>query len=90
MDIPKNIKIGGQDVEIVLHEWTRDAMGASDIVPNKLYISSACSHGQQESTLLHEIIEYINSTCNLGLVHNQMATLETMLYQVLRDNKLNF
>lgn len=82
----KHIKIGGNIVEIVFQEWSIDKMGACHVPPNKIYINTTLSKNQQESVLLHEILEYINDSCDLGLSHSQVSTLETMLYQVVQDN----
>ncbi len=35
-------------------------------------------------------LEHINDACDLSLSHEQISVLETMLYQVLVDNKLLF
>lgn len=88
MSIPSQLKIGGHTVEVVFQEWASNRLGAADLTPNKLYINSTLPTQQQESTLLHEVLEYINDSCDLGLTHIQIATLETMLYQVLKDNNL--
>jgi len=90
MNIPETLKIGGQTVEIIKSEWSVDRMGASHMPPNKIYINETLCKEQKFSTLLHETLEYINDCCDLQLNHSQISTLETMLYQVLRDNKLHF
>ena len=90
MGIPKTVKIGGHDVEVIFQEWATNRMGASHIVPGKIYINIACCKSQQESTLLHEILEYINDICDLELAHGQLSVLETMLYQIFVDNRLRF
>jgi hypothetical protein len=90
MDMPKTVKIGGHDVEVVFSEWSVDRMGASHTPPGKIYINTACCKSQQEATLLHEILEHINDACDLSLAHGQISVLEAMLYQVLVDNELRF
>ncbi len=90
MRIPDTLKIGGHSIEVLCQEWALDRLGGSHIVPNKIYINSAACRSQQEATLIHEILEHINDSCDLQLTHGQIATLETMLYQVLVDNKLFF
>jgi len=90
MDMPKTVKIGGHDVEVVFSEWSVDRMGASHTPPGKIYINTACCKSQQEATLLHEILEHINDSCDLELAHGQLSVLETMLYQVFVDNRLCF
>jgi len=90
MKIPEKIKIGGHTVEIVSNEWAYNRMGSSHIIPNKIYVNSSICKSQQESTLLHEILEFINDSCSLQLSHLQISVLENMLYQVFVDNELCF
>lgn len=40
------------------------------------------------STLIHEIIETINWSFEMGLSHQNITTLETSLTAILMDNKL--
>lgn len=90
MEIPSKIKIGGHYVNIVHQEMPMDRFGASDTVVGKIYVNSMACESQQGSTLLHEILEHINTCCDLSLAHGQISVLEEMLYQVLKDNKLHF
>ena len=41
-------------------------------------------------TFLHEIIEAITFKNNLSIDHTHLTVLSECLFQVLRDNKLNF
>lgn len=77
-------------MEVIYQEWNNQSFGSCDVVGSKMYINSRSSKGQQESTLLHEIIEHINSSGDLQMNHSQISILESMLYQVLKDNKLFF
>lgn len=43
----------------------------------------------QDSSMLHEIIEALNSMLELGLEHKVIAQLEAGLYQVFKDNGVN-
>jgi len=40
--------------------------------------------------LLHEIIETIKSLNNLDMDHKNLSVLSESLFQVIRDNKLDF
>jgi len=55
---------------------------------NGLYIKldSTVPMPNQESALLHEIIEQINSQFELHLEHPAISILEVALYQVIQDN----
>jgi len=91
MKIPRQIKIGGHIYEVRV-EAGRDIgspnCGTCQPAQNKIYIDITQPLTQQESTLLHEVIEAINWQQKIGLEENQICQLETGLYQVLKDNKL--
>ena len=56
----------------------------------KIWIDTTVHQQQQEETLIHEIIETIDTMCELNLEHPDMSVLSTSLYQVLKENKLTF
>ena len=43
---------------------------------------------QQESTIIHEILEVINNCLALKISHSNLERLEVSLYQVLTENAL--
>jgi len=91
--IPKTIKIGGHDISVSFdHKLVlmRGNSGESCAMENSIVIDPNAQPSQQEATLLHEIIENINSNYELKLEHTQISSLEATLYQVLHDNKLIF
>lgn len=51
-----------------------------------ILINSVQSKQMQESSMLHEIIEALNYHLELGLGHQTVMSLESGLYQALRDN----
>jgi hypothetical protein len=51
-----------------------------------IHIDNSIFREQQESALIHEIIEQIDCINQLGLEHGQICVLESMLYQVIKDN----
>lgn len=89
--LPTKLKILGHNYEIVYHD-DRDtgnsALGTQWEKYLKLWIKSDQARTKMESTLLHEVIEAINSELALELDHSMICRLEAGLYQVLRDNKL--
>ena len=91
---PKQLKIGSHKFAIKYKNLTKEEAdnnsGYACVVENKIVINDSLPLTQQESTLLHEIIEVINFQYQLKLDHNIIMTLETALYQVLKDNKLRF
>ena len=92
MKIPQKLKIAGQIYEIIERDRNEkdgtDNLGTSRPYRNKIWIDSSQPQSQKESTFLHEIIEIINSLYRLELKESGICTLETALYQVLKDNKL--
>ncbi len=94
MKIPKQIKIGGKLVNVMLvsgeEHFPDDESGMSFLKQNIIKIDNQMNIDEQSSTLLHEIIEFINEMYELKLNHKTITCLETSLYQVLHDNKLKF
>jgi hypothetical protein len=92
MKIPKTIKIGAVNYKVIevdnIIDTAGDCMGRCDIKKATIELKKEQSQEMKESTLLHEIIEAINAMCELEFSHKTICTLETMLHQVLKDNKL--
>ena len=91
MNIPKTLKIGGINYQVIVENPRMhgcDGIGSNNDGTAIITISSTINRQVQESTLLHEIIEAINGTNDLQLPHHTIATLETSLYQIFRDNDL--
>ena len=81
------LKIGGQLVDVVEFEGKySQLLGFSNSTKSEIGISDEGSDTQRDSTMLHEIIEFINSTNELGLSHPTICVLESSLYQVMVDN----
>jgi hypothetical protein len=100
MKFPKKLKIAGHEVKVTV---TSDIptmsgnMGDSWNSHNSIRVCSIYPMNQQEETLLHEIIHHILN--NLGYTWNKSDGIHTeqhveavaqALYQVLRDNSLDF
>ena len=93
MKIPKKVKIGGHWYKVLLRKNRERQDGSSSLGSensrfNNIWIDGNQAITQQESTLLHEIIEAINYLNHLSLGEKEISVLETNLYQVLKDNKL--
>lgn len=92
MKIPNQLNIGGQKYDVIITDrFKKDgqsSIGSCQPIHNKVWIEKDIPKTQQESTFLHEIIEVINSNNDLGMTHQQISTLETQLYQVLKENQL--
>jgi hypothetical protein len=89
MQIANKVKIAGQVMKIVLDPHLasgEDRFGACNSMKGEIIIDSMQPIEHQESSLLHEIIEKINSDNELGLEHNQITLLGTQFHQVIKDN----
>ena len=84
------LKILGQlvDVRRVDAPLVGSPCGHFHAAKNEILINSSIVKELQETTLIHEIIEALNYHLELNLEHNKITSLESGLYQVLKDNKL--
>lgn len=93
MNIPKEIKIGAHIIEI--EEVTpKSISGAGSYRDYYHLIRIENDFDSKESkiaeTLLHEIMEVIKLKNNLSIDHTHLTVLSESLFQVLRDNRLDF
>jgi len=87
--IPERVKIGGHIYNCKVNDKiTRDTGRLGNSCGNALEIKidSTIPQQNQQSTLLHEILEQINYRYELDLEHDKITILETALYQVMQDN----
>ena len=92
MKIPKQLKILCYDYKVLLRDRSNED-GISNTGTHyeyalKIWIDKEAPRQQQEQTLIHEIVEALNSINNLKFEHQQIEILAVGFYQVLRDNKL--
>ena len=96
-----SLKIGGHIVKV---KWENEMpvmsgdLGDSWVAYNSIHICTLYPESQQQEALLHEIIHYVLH--NLGHkndddkdpIHTEenVIAISQSLYQVLKDNKLNF
>lgn len=93
MKIPDTIKILGYTYKI---EKVKDRtfthgtnnVGSCSCVHQKIWIDTNASKEQQESTLIHEVLEAINYHLRLKLGDEVICPLESAIYQVLKDNQI--
>lgn len=89
---PQTIKIGGHTITIDFEcKFIDDEvykLGSFDIVKHVIEIRKGLEKSRAESTLLHELIEWLNNDLELGIEHKSITTLAEGLYQIIADNKL--
>ena len=96
MKIPKSIRIAGHDVRVLVVKKFKEHYKGESYANKNLVRIARESHGQPfakdqiSSTLLHEIIHQIDDKYDIGLSEKKLRKLETGLFQVLRDNDLDF
>lgn len=93
MKFPESIKIGGLQMKIVFDDRLASSdneFGECDHIRGMIIIDGVQPDDHKELTLLHEIIEKINTEHELELNHHQITSLASCLYQVLKDNNLGF
>ena len=89
MKIPHKINVLGLTYDIIEQEDLVDGTGTSGqtwILKQKIFLDKKQCQQQKESTLIHEIIEAINSQLELELPHKTICALEAGIYQSLSDN----
>ncbi len=94
MKIPKTLKIGGKKikVKIVKDLSYENAIG---IWESEYYTITLEENGiapieKLEECFLHEIVEAINGLYELKLSHYKITVISEVLFQILKDNKLDF
>ena len=93
MKIPNKIKVGGHTITVEFADTkTIDDSGAYNNFHNNIRIlkEKGAPEDNIAEILLHEIIEAIKCKNNLELDHTVLTVLSESLFQVMRDNKLNF
>jgi len=93
MDIPNKIKVGGHVIDIKMLQ-SKHICGPGMYNDFHQLISLEKDVDTKESnvaeTFLHEIIEAIKIKNNLDIDHTHLTVLSEGLFQVIRDNALNF
>lgn len=93
MVIPKKIKIGGLDISVEQVPGlaaNRDRYGEYSFMEQKITIDQSLPECKKAETLVHEILEAINGYLSLNLSHESITILGFIIFQVIRDNDLNF
>jgi predicted SprT family Zn-dependent metalloprotease len=99
MKIPRKLNISGQIVKITqkryLNKDLKNHVGRAVFSSNSIELSKKClgDHVDEQYmavTLLHEIIHHIDHKMGVGLKEAQVDRLAVGIYQVLKDNKLQF
>ena len=96
MPLPDKVKIGGMTFEVVLcdrpSDVCRDYSGLIDHENLQIRVDQNLAQNCKEKVLVHEITHGILEHCNLKLDEEEdfVSRFSAALYQVLKDNNLNF
>ena len=88
MLIPNTIEVAGHIYDIVIKDDPKKPLefGYINFHTCVIRISEHISATQKEATLLHEILEAVNSNHRIDLTHKQIERLEAALYPVVKEN----
>lgn len=83
------VKIGGlvYKIKYVDKDVTDYDFGQFENDKMEIWINKDVPLEMQKTTLLHEIIEIINFMYEIKFHHRTMTTLESVLFQILKENK---
>lgn len=93
MRIPSYIKLGGHRISIEFADTAHiGGKGEYNSYHNliRLERESDTPESNVSECLLHEIIEAIRIKNNLTIEHTDLTVLSESLFQVLKDNAINF
>jgi len=97
MKIPKRLKLGGHvmtvekiDPATIPAALVPEFIGRWDTRAATLTIMGGQSESCEAVTFLHEILEAVSALYELELEHPKISALAEHLFQVLRDNRLDF
>jgi hypothetical protein len=99
MKIPKRVTVAGHEVAVWLEKdlshggvpvygWSSSCTG--EICLARRYRGVKLAEAHIVSTFLHELLHQIDDRYGIGLSEKKIAMLERGLFQVIRDNKLDF
>ena len=90
MRIPDKIKVIGKNVKIKIKKKLSNETTLGQWTGTKKLIELKKDNSDMNEVFLHEIIECIDERCDLNLEHYVISTLSEVLFQVIKDNKLDF
>lgn len=90
MIIPKKLRVIGKDVKIVVKKELDEETTLGQWKGLEKTIELKKDGPDMNEIFLHEIFECINDRCDLDMEHKVISTLSEVLYQVIKDNKLDF
>ncbi len=92
MNLPEKIKIGAHEVTVLLQNRKESQeMGYFDIWHSNIGINiDGTPEDIQAEVLLHEVLEAVCHFNEIRIEHNQLTAISEGIFQVIRDNDLDF
>lgn len=93
MKIPECLKVSGHEIRVEFSDTSHiRGQGEFNHYHNLIRLESEEDTPEDNlaESFLHEIIECIKAKNNLTIEHTDLSVLSESLFQVLRDNRLNF
>jgi len=93
MNIPKQIKLSGHMINTEYVDTAHiNNPGSFNNYHNLILLEKEADTPESNiaEAFLHEIVEAIKAKNNLSIDHTHLTVLSESLFQVLRDNRLNF
>ncbi len=101
MKIPKRIKVAGHVIRVKFvtrlksnagkeEFYGKSSHNRNEVIIARKNFNDRLAEEHIASTFLHEVIHQVDNKYNVKLSEKQTTNLEIGLFQVLRDNKLNF
>lgn len=98
MKIPKKVKVGGHVLDVIetddIKKLESNSYGIWDSMQLKIHIRKSMPQSQKEQVFLHETGEVLlRSILNIvkeDFSHQDWSRFSEGLYQLLKDNHLNF
>jgi len=87
MKIPRQIRGFGFIYPVIQrknHKW----LGTINHRKGFIILDKSAHHNRKESSLIHELIHFVNAQYILKLNEHKVDLLETGLYTLLKENKL--
>jgi Zn-dependent peptidase ImmA (M78 family) len=92
MHIPSEISVMGQTVTIRMLSDADMAgnCGLSQAYSNSIKINNSLPPDKQGHTFLHELLHQMDDMLKLKMKHDTIDVLSMAMYQVLKENNINF
>lgn len=92
MKIPSKLNVLGQEVTVTFKDDAEieGNCGLSKSFSNSIDINNSLKSDKIGHTFIHELLHQIDDMCQLDIKHKKIDVLAMALYQVFKDNDIEF